>query len=256
VQEEPGLQGGYPPPIEDSVSKKYMEMGREHRESRLGKVRSELVDKVGEELVKQAEENVATILANAKMQTRVPEAVVELILQDRFKSLFETTGKNNGAGAEQGRQYRAQTENKAIGLPIDMPLEYRPIYASFNTPGASDEGAARYGNVKITLKDRLRDRTTVSGDDNFYPGLTSSELNNFNVASLFKDGSDGISDITLKALSQAKTTEEIRRILGSNYIEAQIHGTVTPEDIVAIEYIDGTEPSQYVKEWMRANLNG
>lgn len=170
-----------------------------------GKSKEELRESVMEQVNDIAKEN-------NKVAIRVPADIVERVLKDgRFKSQFET-GSSQGllnTGA------RKEFELDAFGVPEDVSPEDRPIYGYMSNSGGNFNNPSLdyYGGVSFILKDEVRDRTTVTFGDSLDTRLPGSKLDDIKLESV---------QITEPGL----ITKE-----SFSYVEAQIHGKVSKEDV-------------------------
>jgi hypothetical protein len=146
----------------------------------------------------------------------VPATLLDEILADgRLKSQFETDA-SRGSLMPAHRQY---SEERMWGYPEDLPNEKRPIYGYMHRPGQTDHWTDSYGEVELELKYAVRDRATWTDGDSFAQNMVPSPVNNPSHLSADVDlGSDPLGD----------------GIGMSWYVEAQIHGGVSLDDVAAV----------------------
>lgn len=226
----------------------------------------------GRDRVAQAEESLRKSLDKADIHVRISSnQTLESIISDRFKSQFET-GKSSAAFQP---EQRANTEAGLFGYKKDLPDEDRPIYgymsrkstASKTDPNKGEgAGADGYGDLVITLKPSVKDRATITGNDSLdRPPPTMyqpSPVKSASIASLLTVREvQGVptpgTKERLDSIGSAKNLIDINKAGAfgrqSLYVEAQIHGKVTPSDIAEITYTNGKQPSQKVVDWAKNN---
>jgi len=184
------------------------------------------------------EANISKLAGNSKPVVRVPSDVVAPILRSgRLKSQFET---ETSMGLMDPSE-RADAEQEMFGLPQDTPPKLRPIYAYMDEdpthPEDPDSDVSSYGDVKIVLKDSVRNRTTITCtdslqpqyDDPIYPGATVRAPSKLTDPKWYSEaeepGSFGGSD---PAKWETLTPGEMGPPL---YVEAQVHGGVSMKDV-------------------------
>jgi hypothetical protein len=148
---------------------------------------------------------------------RVHAANVESLLQDgRFKTQLET-GMSGGSFNESARIH-----SEWLGLGIDKeadPLEH-PIYGYFAHPNTLD--MSNYGEVDFVLKDEVKHRATVTMGDS---------LSDFMSGTLIGSPSGDIDLASMGSNLLAASEGDI-----PDYIEAQIHGGVSMQDVAKVVY--------------------
>ncbi len=123
-----------------------------------------------------------------------------------------------------------------------------------------DVSSATYGNVTVVLRPETKRRATVTRNDS----LNALSLFGFDAVGAFTVGIPVIemdwafSPFTsCAAILASKTMPELARSIGSRYIEAQIHGGVTTEEIERVEVREssGTIIGEELKQWLfRKNI--
>jgi len=161
--------------------------------------------------------------------------MLKVIKDGRFKTQHETR-ESNGAYKP---YLRRQREMALAGVPLDTKASERPIYGYVatqeqgSTPNTSDYnqdryninngGVGQYGNVRVVLKDDVRERTSYTIPDS---------LDGYALARPLTEKH------TLKTLSQAGVHHDLSLSHGGKeregYVEAQIHRGVKVSDIKKI----------------------
>ena len=190
-------------------------------------------------------------LAASDVTIRVPEDVVQQILADgEIKTQFET-GTSRGALNHDVRRANEMTQ---FGLdPFQTAANDRPVYGYVDVDGANDmrENKAatqleanaynryltlsQYGNVRVVLKDHVKDRTTFTVGDSLDNAARSSPM-----AEPAMDSWAGEynlpKDLTPIRGATSPVFEDTRR-----YVEAQVHGGVHVTDIAYIVVPSGSD---------------
>ena len=132
--------------------------------------------------------------------------------EGRFKTQFEV-GRSGGA---LNPDLRRKVEETGLGIPDDAPPEQRPIYGYISTDPWL---AANYGSIEWQLKDTVKNRTTITLGDS----LADFENGSMVGTPLLNPDIEGWG---MRPVSYRR--DGARRI---GYIEAQIQGQVTLEDV-------------------------
>lgn len=176
-------------------------------------------------------------VADPTVRIRVkPEDLASIIEDGRFKSQFET----DTSGGMLDNDFRAKAEKNMFGYPTDLPPAERPIYA-YLAGSASETGAITgYGHVIVNLKDEANFRTTFSTSDSLgfggAGGLSPSPLLEPSLES-WTIGTDPV--------DAAGRLADLRN---GSYVEAQVHGGVTTDDIADI-WFSRTEERNKIDGW-------
>jgi hypothetical protein len=161
--------------------------------------------------------------------------MLKVIGDGRFKTQHETR-ESNGAYKP---YLRRQRELALAGVPLDTKASERPIYGYVatqergSTPNTSDynqdryninnSGVGQYGNVRVVLKDDVKQRTSYTIPDS---------LDGYALARPLTEKH------TFKTLSQAGVHHDLSLSHGGkereSYVEAQIHRGVKVSDIKKI----------------------
>lgn len=169
----------------------------------------------------------------------VDTKVVPKIVDDgRFKSQFET-GTSNGSYEP---DYRAKFERDAFGLPLDLPVEKRPIYGHMADRDTL-ESARHYGDWGAVLDPKVNERSTFFLGDSLgshdpygpYPFKPPSEDEKARemLKSFAFDRYDGQGDKAAFMPRNLKGLLDSRTLPGS-YVEAQVHGGLPWSDVRAL----------------------
>jgi hypothetical protein len=255
--------------------------------------RKDLVDRFGAKLVSDAENNVKRVLDDTDVFVRVGSSdTLEKILGDRFRTSAELGVDSHQIPHLKGsyQKARSRTEAKVLGYDEKTTQpDDRPIYGylgSQDIRGKSHSDVARaYGSITLKLKPEVKERTTFTGSDSFKSGIASQVKNDGtppppNAASLvsftrhgydkdqlpahypsyYKNNSaDGGQ---LRSAAKAKTVDDLLSplaVTGNAYIEAQVHGKVTPFDIAEIHFASkgvGDRPTAKIAQFAKDNQVG
>ena len=212
-------------------------------------------NKPEEEIKEAANSKIRIALDNAKVAVRVPDAVLTLILVDgRVKNQSETLTPSVWKSAVEKRMV---AEASLFSVSTDRDPKSRPIYGYMtdeesttkeNDWGSGGHSLWNYGDVRITLKPEAKSRTTVcAGDslqiyemDSFYAERGEDvyhqqpmKLNNadFRAFPSMVGGFNPFRD-------QPNIASLIQSSSDGRYVEAQIHGGITTDDIELITFLE------------------
>ena len=184
-----------------------------------------------EALKRDLTDNLREELKTAVIQIRIDDDVFGLMVDegDRFRSQMETG--TSGGYFDDAR--RIDTEARMFGYSNALDPAERPIYGYIAPAGQAGENQPilnQYGDVIVELKDELRERTTVTWGDSLYhhdvnTGAPSPMLDPKWYSAV---GEGGILDQAVD-LKQNALDQNLDR--AQPYMEAQIHGSVTLDDI-------------------------
>ena len=166
-----------------------------------------------EEIQANIEEQQRNLLKNVnnRVAVRVPLEFVDSVIKDgRLKSQFET-GESKGA---LDPQLRRNVEYNGFGVPRDHPADKRPIYGYMADESASMHNTTLeyYGGIALIMKDEVKERSTVTFGDSLDNGLPAS-------------------DIKSPSLTSMRVVEGVLNEDSFTYIEAQLHGGVSIDDV-------------------------
>jgi SPP1 gp7 family putative phage head morphogenesis protein len=184
---------------------------------------------------------VSDIMTNGNVTIALSERTLADVLDDgRFKNQFET--KTSGGLKDIG--IRKQGEGAALEVPVGVKNSERPIYGFLTTndnPGIeydsrrgnvektwsniasiNNSNVDQYGEIRIVLKDSVRENTTATIGDSLRTGALAENLTNPDP------------NMTQMGLYSAGIPSHMAGLPTADYIEAQIHGGVKISDIAAI----------------------
>ena len=194
--------------------------------------KQDVLDKVTEESKKWAND--------ASSFIRVHKKNFPKILNDgRLKTQFET----KASGGMMDNRHRADFEQNVFSYPENMDVMMRPVYgyAAKDKKGKYPNGErqlAQYGKIRLKLKGGTRNRTTVTfadslgGSDSHMPTPLDSPTHE----------SQPIFDKYMLPFLKGK-------IQGS-YVEIQVHGGVTLDDISHVYFPEGIHPTPEQKKFL------
>lgn len=158
--------------------------------------------------------------------------VLSVLREGRLKNQHEVNDSNGLLRPE----YRRDVENYFWGYGFREKGEARPIYGYMHSSEADQTNVTQYGMVQIRLKDEIRERCTVSWGDSLdsYPDVQPLPLDSRNLTAAIA------TEIVPSYLDPSPSnrapmdfgwgdTEE-----QACYIEIQVHGGVTLDDIEEI----------------------
>ena len=217
---------------------------------------------VTDEQLRHAGEVIAEAIKDSSVHIRVDGAVLGRIFGDgRVMSQFET----QRSGGMLDNKYRANAERAMFGYETDIPGFDRPIYGFLNhddgyLSGSHGFALCNYGAIDLVLKPSVRSRTTFTVGDSLGGG--SSERATWRLIPqpldtehpIAASGRDFTSIAEYEDWPKDRGTQAFGLGIDSeiadatdyltrkhNYIEAQIHGGVTLQDIEKIVLIDPME---------------
>jgi hypothetical protein len=225
-----------------------------------------------DELIQRAQRNVelsdrtAEYLANKISQEASiviaidPNNLINVLNDGRFKSQFEAS---RSAGLYDPRR-RSVMELSSFGIPSDEDPKKRPIYGYVSFPvndkpdrSISNNGMAfkidnessdQYGKAKVVLKDSAKKKTTFTTRDSLNLSGVPQPMSDATAESVNKAG------LADKLSSLAHGLTYSGSIYDTAYMEAQIHGGVSIDDIqeiVLADRFDGDPEIQKQAEALR-----
>jgi hypothetical protein len=229
-----------------------------------------LVEKVGyeeaERLMQEAEGNVAKILDESELRVNRSRfsTIVKIANDGRIKTQFES----NSSSGLFNKDYRRESEEALFGLGNNEnnhfmpgggwkfaaggdphPDTMRPVYGFFGSDDSGNLGASQYGSYQLVLKDHVKARTTFTGDDslNGFDGgkyRQPSPAKAPRLSSLVhKAYLDSQNPESITEYIDSKTTVDLKRASAGYYVEAQIHGGVTLDDIKTLRIPHTSSPT-------------
>lgn len=205
---------------------------------------------------KRMAEHTKEALAGKKVAVRTTPATLGKILEDgRYRTQFET-GKSGGMN---DTSIRAKYEAQWFGLDEDTDPKARPVYGYVMVDGERPAGTGRkdrtgdetdalsqYGRVQIVLKDSVRSRTTAMVGDSLdfkHAGLPSP-IDDPDWRS-FTPAQAGVMGRVLAAQGLDRDYSD-PSFHANAYVEAQVHGGVTVDDID--EILLPTKPPPWLRK--------
>jgi len=202
---------------------------------------------IDQQTAESAGRAVADALKDATPVVMVGPDALEGILKDgRIKSQFET---GTSAGLLDAFT-RWEVEKNLFGYPYDTRWAMRPIYgtvALHNPAGSSgDERSIKacqdYGDIRLVLKDSVKDRTTFTLGDSLTEekgNATPALLGETNPLKCFAalsgtESPEWTAEQIKGSASQSPEDRVASMCRGTGYVETQIHGGVTTGDIAYI----------------------
>jgi hypothetical protein len=177
---------------------------------------------------------------HADVRLRVPEEVLAgVVLDGRCKSQFEVEASRGLFSPGQRRMLEWMT----LGIPAGVRDRDRPVYGYLG--GTWESGMVQqYGEVVLRLRPHVRWRATFCMGDSLDSALSN------------RDSLLGPTPVGLPSLVSADPRfdlldiEDPWRAVGApyHYIEAQIHGPVTVDEIGETVFTRGVLPSPDVQE--------
>jgi len=183
---------------------------------------------------------------SARIRVRMDTMDVSRFLQDgRYRNQFET-GTSKGVLAP-GR--RMLVEHTVLGVPTDAALALRPTYGYCTGSLETHPNVIKYGDAVLLLRPEVNHRTTFTFGDSLDEAAILSANPPFCPAPLSRPGTVAL-DCRCDVLSVGDTWWEATRC---GYIEAQIHGGLTPVDVECVVFTLGTAPDEKDRTDMQAS---
>lgn len=229
--------------VEDQHNVKLTLIQRAGREKYLRQALLEMAADTGQTpdaIEAQITNHLRNTLKDLPVSTRVTDSTLQQILDDgHIRSQFET-GTSNGS---LGRDSRAIAERDLFGLdPRQTPDRDRPIYGYMplnpNDALAAERGLTldQYGGVRIEFDDAVRARTTFTVGDSLAGTARPSPVNDPS----FDSVGYRVNDLEVAAKLGPHYEEEHpdwqTNMRTRGYVEAQIHGGLTTNDIKRIVF--------------------
>lgn len=182
-------------------------------------------DELAEEAVRESKAALDRVVANSYLVKSYPvEHLDGLLERGEFLSLRET-GTSEGANVPDTRN-QLEDEYFGEGRPVPPHPQYGAFLHSDTNTDQKSGNLSKYGDLTFVLRPEVRERTSYTVGDTF----TSDAIPNTDFAgdperyaSWKRRGGLGSFDNEL---------EQFRR--GREYIEAQIHGGVTLDDVAYV----------------------
>jgi Protein of unknown function (DUF3626) len=154
---------------------------------------------------------------------------------------------------------RKEAEAYFFGIPYEYNEE-RPLYAELRT-NTSTSATGHYGEIQLVLRPSLRSRATCTRKDSLLLYVEVEPIgteNSLNAAFPMENigwewlGYDAL-HYSAQEIQTAQNLDDLRALLGSDYVEAQIHGTVFVSDIEKVIAKSDIIFSQDILEWLQQN---
>jgi len=173
---------------------------------------------------------------NPSVRCNLTSHALEGISKDgRFKTQFETSY----SGGWFNPKYRSNAELEGLAVPAAVDAKQRPIYGTL-TFNDNHTVAGQYGSYEVVFKQDVLNKATFTIGDS---------LSNFAGGDVI--GSPVFNPSITSTLSSRMTTDilygNIRGRQNVSYIETQIHGGVTVDDIDTI-FVDDAGYVDWVKK--------
>lgn len=193
-----------------------------------------------DQLKAELTELVRKAFADRQVATSITDDLLAQVLADgRFKTQFET-GRSGGMFFPQERAFR---EEQWFGLPADAPVTERPVYGYLVT-GNGGGMVDMYGEAQVIFRSDIRRRTTAIVGDSMgnlsYGRPAPVDAPDWYAFTIRLDDPD------FARLDRDYDGLSFNR---RGYIEAQIHGGVTVDDIA--EVVFRSRPSDGLIELLR-----
>lgn len=192
-------------------------------------------------------DHVRDIIENpGELVTRAPVDAIDTIMAGDMMATQFTTRDSSGSFSNARREMVERTQ---MGVPM-LP-ETRPVYGYMQWEGDHTKQPNSYGDSMLFFNDEVKERTTITMGDSFNDQLAvkvgdTSELSDERILSTIgADWGNYLAEIGGEAVAEARGNsagwEEFRSAtpIQPNYVEAQIHGGVTPsQDVNAVSVPD------------------
>lgn len=166
------------------------------------------------------EANLRTFMEDAPLLMRVPEsAMMEIFNDGEFYNQHQSE-------TARGMPRSVKGEASMLGLPEGTTAEGLPKYGYM---GGDTEATNMYGAIKLTFKDEVKKRSTFTIGDSLMTDPLPSKMTEPRWQSV-QTSSAGIDPLTDYHESLMNGDLE--------YMEAQIYGKLTPDDIESVEVLD------------------
>lgn len=150
-----------------------------------------------------------------------PNVLRMIVLSGRFKTQFET-GTSGGLFSP---ERRLMVEKRAFGVPEDADVKDRPVYGYLDNERGDSTLGEWYGEIKVRLKkNNIIHRSTITYKDSLEVGSAGVPM--------WKPTGDIVPTDLLKPGLTDITDSDIH---GGSYVEMQVHGGVTLDDIERID---------------------
>jgi len=163
----------------------------------------------------------------------VPAQVFDEVMADgEVKTQFET-------GTSQGvldTDFRGAFENIVFGSEGEVRYAYLDVLGERRHSGYEENRSGQYGQFELTLKNEVKERSTFTVEDSLdtwgnqdIPYLPTPILNP-------QWEAFSASDVNAAGMSALSSTTDLTEAGNNNYIEAQVHGPVTFDDVEKVTF--------------------
>lgn len=163
-------------------------------------------------------------------------SLASVIRDGRIKSQFET-GTSNGY---MGFEARADAEFGLFDYPRAMRFDWRPVYGYLDDE-MSDIASSQYGRVRLQLKDGVKARATIAGEDTLNSGYYPVTFDDMSIAGWIPRrgyGERHLQDQVMNFITERESLDFLAPA-GSGYNEVQVHGGLPVTDIESITFEGG-----------------
>ena len=202
-----------------------------------------------DEFLRKANENLKNFTDKLGIEINAPSGVLKKILQDgKYQSVFEVGGGVGDIGGGVDKWYlefRDKTEKINFGPDV---VNRRPVYGSMVGPNWNS-GASSYGDVIFVLKPSVRSKSTVTFGDtlNQSGNIIASPIDNPDLYSVY---------VTEKSNQRYRDVYDGRMDdVTREYVEVQIHGGVSMDEIEEVRYPQYLEETGLVDQETRDLLD-
>lgn len=174
-------------------------------------------------------------LKKQDISIRITESTLPKIIQEgRFKTSFEFEGN------EDYNATRTEVEKEVFNTPIDLNSKLRPVYGTVGDKPFFNNLA--YGNIVVKLKDNVKARTTFTLSDSLDAYMWDTPYTSLldkKDTHIFLDRKNywwkNLKESNFNMFSNPKkyVKNNLSELIGA-YVEAQVHGGVSLEDIKEI----------------------
>jgi hypothetical protein len=194
--------------------------------------------------LQRAGQTLRTWAASTSIQIRMdPGDVERFVAEGRYRNLF-STGTSSGSLAPGPRML---VERTALGIPTLAVAQHRPVYGYCTGSLETEPNVVRYGDAVLRLRRTVNARATFTCGDSLdecamlsgHPPFCPQPLRRPTTLAL-----DGRYDVVGAAPHLWAATS-------CGYIEAQVHGTVVPDDVGEVVFTRGYGPSRRTRERLR-----
>jgi len=236
-----------------------------------GQTVGEVIDGVAQSLLDQMQEiannnDVSLTMSTGKLK--------KFITEDHYRTASETTLSGKGATRQKYMERRNEFEFDIMGIPSETPNDKRPVYGVI---GRSSKEST-YGDAQVIFKDSVKHRTTATiGDslDGFlngthwledyangkvsvndlwdtHFGLLINTFNNSNRSGKTYNWKNSISTGKPEwgGITGYSGKADLREIATYGYVETQIHGGLSLDDVATIVIPKSTSLTKATKEML------